>query len=336
MTTMYGADVEALDALARAFSQAADQLDRVRTSTRGAVYGASWRGARADAFRDQWDSRHATSLRVAATRLRAAGEDLVRQAAQQREASGISSGAVGHGMASSVPALSTFRILTGAAVAAAATPLGRAFKDVITLGLAVPDARVQRLSGLWVRGRTELMLGRHRADPGLIARGSGRMGGAIRWLKPAATKLSILGVAVSTADLVVNYTELGPGDAATWKSGGDVIVSVAPWVAGALAPAAVPYVAAFAVGWTAGEVLNVATERVTGKSVSDRWVDAAIQDDLQRIEQSTDAGLRPGMSKEEIQRRVALQEVAYAEAQVKLNKMQTPLGMTRMLIGLEP
>ncbi|MGC3955285.1 MAG: alpha/beta hydrolase [Propionicimonas sp.] len=65
MSTMYGADVAQLRALAAQFDRAADQLDRGRLEVGNGIRIRAWVGPFAATFRLRWDSEH--SLRVAAT-----------------------------------------------------------------------------------------------------------------------------------------------------------------------------------------------------------------------------------------------------------------------------
>lgn len=89
-----GADAGALEALASEMRAAADELRRTRQQVNGPVHSAPWHGRSADRFRQQWDGQHQRSLASAAAFLERTGDDLLRQAAEQRSASGAEGGSI--------------------------------------------------------------------------------------------------------------------------------------------------------------------------------------------------------------------------------------------------
>lgn len=89
---MYGADADALDALALRFEQSAAQLERAGQQLRAQLYNSPWRGVDADAFRNEWDSSHARTIAAAAGFLNDGGDSLKRNAREQRTASGTDGG----------------------------------------------------------------------------------------------------------------------------------------------------------------------------------------------------------------------------------------------------
>jgi len=91
---MWGADAEALDALARSFGDASDHLRRIQRSVRAGVHTAPWRGHRADAFRSEWDGAHTRTLLGAADAVEAAAGLLRRNASEQRQATRVAGSAV--------------------------------------------------------------------------------------------------------------------------------------------------------------------------------------------------------------------------------------------------
>ena len=67
--SMWGADVDALEALARQVAGKAEQLDAVRQSVRVMLYASPWTGADAEGFRLAWDGEHAASFASAVAAL---------------------------------------------------------------------------------------------------------------------------------------------------------------------------------------------------------------------------------------------------------------------------
>ncbi len=87
MTTMYGADANALEALASRMRGDAAELDRIRVTLRSRLHSSPWRGPNADRFRQEWDGPHTARLVGAANAMRTAAERLARNASEQRSAS---------------------------------------------------------------------------------------------------------------------------------------------------------------------------------------------------------------------------------------------------------
>lgn len=84
---MYGADVDQLVALGRSMTVAADQVDSMRFWGQRAVHTAGWSGPDGADFMGQWQSSLVPQLTSVVSALRDAGASLMRQAAQQRDAS---------------------------------------------------------------------------------------------------------------------------------------------------------------------------------------------------------------------------------------------------------
>ena len=85
--SMYGADVDALEAAASQLDQAADQLDRSAGQLTSGLGAVRWLGAVAVSFSDIWNSRHRPGLATTAGFLRDNAQVLRKQAADQRNAS---------------------------------------------------------------------------------------------------------------------------------------------------------------------------------------------------------------------------------------------------------
>lgn len=84
---VYGADADALDALAQRFEQSASQLERAGQQLRSQLYNSPWRGSDADLFRNEWDSSHARTIAAAVGFLNDGCDRLTRNAREQRTAS---------------------------------------------------------------------------------------------------------------------------------------------------------------------------------------------------------------------------------------------------------
>lgn len=87
-----GADVEQLDALSRQCRGSADRLTASRAALDGAIRSAWWIGPDADTFRSTWTSSHSKRLSEVAQLLIGVADDLRKQAADQRAASGADGG----------------------------------------------------------------------------------------------------------------------------------------------------------------------------------------------------------------------------------------------------
>ena len=107
-----GADVDGLESVAVDLQRAAARVDQVRSAVQAQLSRTRWVGPDADAFRGQWRRVSHGDLQGLGQALQAAAEELRRQAAQQRAASG--DGAV---RGTAVALLGTTG--TGAAVSAA-------------------------------------------------------------------------------------------------------------------------------------------------------------------------------------------------------------------------
>ncbi|KAA1374676.1 WXG100 family type VII secretion target [Aeromicrobium fastidiosum] len=89
---MIGADVEALERLAGQFEQAASRLRHQAESVSSGVKLSAWVGPVAIRFRHDWDSTHSARLRQTAATLDDSARILRQNAAEQRRASGASTG----------------------------------------------------------------------------------------------------------------------------------------------------------------------------------------------------------------------------------------------------
>ena len=87
MTTMYGADADALDAAGNLFTARAEQLRRIRKTLGAQVHQTPWPGPNGDRFRADWNRRHAGALDSVASELDVAASRLHSNARAQREAS---------------------------------------------------------------------------------------------------------------------------------------------------------------------------------------------------------------------------------------------------------
>jgi hypothetical protein len=89
---MYGADADALDALATLLDQRAADLDGIYRRLGRQMYAAPWQGQGADQFRGRWNTVHGRQVSDATGFLRAGARVLHDNARQQRAASDSGTG----------------------------------------------------------------------------------------------------------------------------------------------------------------------------------------------------------------------------------------------------
>lgn len=93
--SLSGMDVAGVRQLAGQFSKGGELLDVLRASVRSGLHSLVWEGADAAVFRDSWERSHGPALSSVAAALQEASQHLLRQAADQLDASGESAGGVG-------------------------------------------------------------------------------------------------------------------------------------------------------------------------------------------------------------------------------------------------
>lgn len=86
--TMWGADVEAVEALGSTIRDRGDRLRGIHAEVRRIIYQVPWEGGDGAAFAAEWEGPHRARLEGVAAALLSLGDQLVRQATEQREASG--------------------------------------------------------------------------------------------------------------------------------------------------------------------------------------------------------------------------------------------------------
>lgn len=82
-----GADVEALDRLAKRFDEEAQRLTQAVSQITSQVQSAWWKGSDAERFKGDWNGQYAAQLRRVADALRQVGQVARRQSADQRRTS---------------------------------------------------------------------------------------------------------------------------------------------------------------------------------------------------------------------------------------------------------
>jgi hypothetical protein len=106
--TVWGADAEALEALAQQMDRDADRLEYMRVAIAHHVQSTAWQGRDAAEFRNRWTTDYMRRLQNASSFLRGTGNQLRNNAQQQRQASaangGVHSGASIGGFGSVRPA----------------------------------------------------------------------------------------------------------------------------------------------------------------------------------------------------------------------------------------
>lgn len=92
MSTMYGADIAQLRALAAQFEAVADRLDNGRVAVGALVHSSPWSGPDAGFFRQTWDGQHNPRLAQAAALLRDGAQKLRANADAQERTSAVDGG----------------------------------------------------------------------------------------------------------------------------------------------------------------------------------------------------------------------------------------------------
>lgn len=82
-----GADVEALDVLARRFDEEAAKIEQTISIINSQLHSTWWQGTDAERFRSDWESSHTSALRQVSEQMKAAGSACSSQANQQRQTS---------------------------------------------------------------------------------------------------------------------------------------------------------------------------------------------------------------------------------------------------------
>lgn len=114
MTTMWGADADQLEELARDLLTAGHRLDEICRRLGGQLGSAPWKGSDAERFRHDWQRKHVPALVAASRLLGDASTRLSSNARDQRQASTSSDGAgtaTAMGLAGASPSAGT-RVLT--------------------------------------------------------------------------------------------------------------------------------------------------------------------------------------------------------------------------------
>ncbi|MBY5161278.1 hypothetical protein [Salsipaludibacter albus] len=269
-----GADVDQLEALARAMSSRADQCRTQVSQVDGAVRSAWWRGPHADEFRRWWSGQGRQQVLVAADLLRAQSEHLVSQAGQQRQASdslaggGGTGGAPGPGPAGSEPGS------TGWPGEVVGQFFGAEFFNIFGFGdhfplvpLALAFGKMTRMA----RGIPPIfqtgMVGRHLLP--LLGTAPGVLGTAATWLDGPAgrlltTRVGIVGGVVGTGAGIVDLYQQGNPIDAFEREGAGYVADVASTAFSASTTAFLvapnPVTGAIAVGtglvWAGAEVVD--------------------------------------------------------------------------------
>lgn len=86
-STMWGADADALDALAGQVRASGRALDGTQARLGRSIHASPWNGLDADRFRQRWDAEYRRTMLAASSFLAGTGTALCEQADQQRRAS---------------------------------------------------------------------------------------------------------------------------------------------------------------------------------------------------------------------------------------------------------
>lgn len=261
----HGADPQALRTLAVALLATADELEQVDLRTVDGVDATGWTGADARAFRSTWDETHAVTLHLTAALLRRGAADLLDDAADQDEASGLG-GAPG----AVVPPTASASVPDADSSWAALRDRVHARVDAVA-ELAQPTLEALGRLGTTVE-LAELGELRRRAGQAMDAIGAGAPLGGFGDLsigRGTGIGLGVLGAVGTANDLHEAWHGVREGD--LWRatdgsvSGGlgvAGLVSSSPWVAGASV--------AWSVGSAVGEELDA---RMAGTAFGDRFTE---------------------------------------------------------------
>lgn len=92
MAQMTGADIGDLESGAARLESVGNEIGAMRRPLRSQLYSSYWEGRAAERFRSEWDTVHGPALSNAEDFLRNAGQQLHREAEEQRQASGVGRG----------------------------------------------------------------------------------------------------------------------------------------------------------------------------------------------------------------------------------------------------
>lgn len=180
-----GADIEQLNTLAKAFNDAALELERMTKSVHQAAAGSAWKGQDADTFRNDWNGKARGMLNNASTTLRQASETVRQNAKEQAQASGLGAGGTGR-------------------------QYGHMRYPVDNNGVPAPAFDPSDLADqTFAYGGWGLLAEQGRNLPGDYA----------RFRKTGEMSRFGLGDIVSAAELGYDLREYGAGDARTWGTG---------------------------------------------------------------------------------------------------------------------
>lgn len=141
------------------------------------------------------------------------------------------------------------------------------------------------------RGGAEMVIGRIAGSDELLLTGLGRYAAANRWVRVASDGSIIVPVAIEGTLALVNAKQYGLSDMRTVEPAVGVIGTGAAAGAAVLAGgSAAVGAAAFGGGMLIGDGIDAAVGAVSGRSISDRWSDAAVGDELDSFNAKLDRG----------------------------------------------
>ena len=201
MTEMLGADVRALERLARAMHESAGQLDRIRAGIRAQLYSIHWDGADGQHVRSDWDRRLAPFLAAAARDLLDSERALQAQIVQQLEASGERAGS-GSRWDTLLKSFAPAGALT--ALTAMLQKYGPAALESLKLADFIKDIPATLKAAL-VLAKTEAI------------RSSLGLGGtsASSWMKAYGSDVPVIGIGITVMDIAYNWSQKGLYDEGT-------------------------------------------------------------------------------------------------------------------------
>lgn len=301
---MYGADVNQLEGLAQRFALAADQLDRIRASTRGNLHAIRWNGTDAEFARRVWETKHGPALGNAARELRQAADRLRRNANEQETASTSQT----HGGGASY-------LASGAGGVTVALPAGLTKEKLDELVEMLFAANGIRENIDDIDDLTNLVVA--------------LLGGTKELKALQAGHFPYLAMAFYGGEAAYWGWSQGIDDARAWDP-----AARAGLTGAAFAVAGPPGAIAAGAGFFVADRINDAFRITTGQSLSDHMADGALSQEIGDIERRSAANeIDRSMSDAELSRRADEANRIAQDAHRLTEKTKTPWGCISVMLG---
>lgn len=299
---MYGADVNQLEGLAQRFVLAAEQLDRIRASTRGNLHAIRWNGSDAESARRVWETKHGPALGNAARELRQAADRLRRNANEQMVAS--TAQMQGGGASFVASGAGTTALPSG--------PTKEQLDELVEMLFALNGIRenIDDIDDL-----TNLVVA--------------LLGGTKELKALQAGHFPYLAMAFYGAEAAYWGWSQGVDDARAWDP-----AARAGLTAAAFAVAGPAGATAAGAGFFVADRINDAFRITTGQSLSDHMADGALSQEIGDIERRSAANeIDRSMSAAELSRRADEANRIAQDAHRLTEKTKTPWGCISVMLG---